>query len=102
MINRTEALSRTNPLDTESVLSLNLESDAGRIRLWCPMQNPKRYDILFRGDFSSAGWTTLASIVTAESFLFEDVAGATGAAGFYQLAVSDVNTDSDGLTDWEE
>ena len=101
--NSAESAAGTNPFDGRSFPSLLLESREG-IALnfsWAGLAG-KKYSLLTNADLLSA-WTPAAPDVTGQggtTHLQFSLGG--GAQRFFRLNIGDLDTDGDGINDWEE
>ncbi len=102
--NLAEAVAGTNPRDIRSAPTLGVESvSGGGVQLQWLSQVGKRYDAqLSTALGTGAVWASVGSLPGdgAERQLWLDPSGAS--TGFFRLTVADVDTDGDGLTDWDE
>jgi uncharacterized protein (DUF1800 family) len=101
MSNEEESVAGTDPFDANSVFKVKFDvRDPGIVRLTYSESNPKEYHVYFCDDLSEGNWTLLESFTSWQPFVFEDTI--SGRNGFYKVAVVDVDSDADGVTDWEE
>lgn len=99
--NREESLVGTDPFDPQSFLKVDFDMSAsGIVSLSCPLPNPKQYDVYFRESLTSGDWTLMEAITTYDAFVFSESPAENN--GFYKVEISDADSDSDGVTDWEE
>jgi sugar phosphate isomerase/epimerase len=103
--NLAESLAGTNPFVATSVLAATPATDAAGdlVLRWRGLRG-KCYQIESSTDF--AAWTGQGTALTpsADTDLTSVVhpANATDARRFWRIAVSDLDTDADGYSDWEE
>jgi hypothetical protein len=104
--NRLEALAGTNPFDANSVPRISLGAISGtNFSVSLPCALGKQYVLqsvqpLASGPLSN--WVTEASVVVRSGTTVTLTAPASGSAKFFRVAISDVDTDGDGVNDWEE
>src|SRR5262249_54766435 len=73
------------------------------VRIACALG--KQYQLQSVQPFSGGGWsnwTTEATAVARSGSVLTLSAPAGGGTKFYRIAISDVDTDGDGVSDWEE
>lgn len=102
--NRDESLLGTDPFDTRSRLSADLSAPGGRWRVAWSAQPGKRYEAEFSPDLSPDSWTSFS---IAEGFSGEvgvplDFADAAPPRFFVRVRGEDLDTDGDGVGDWDE
>ena len=103
MSNLQEALAGTNPFDSNSVPKISVFTvSATNGSITMPAQLGKLYQLQSVTVLGSTNWLTETSQVvrTGTSFTFPSPVNAT--MKFYRIAISDVDSDGDGLNDWEE
>ncbi len=100
--NSVEALAGTNPLDARSAPTLKLETAAGGLlQLRWPSLLGKRYE-LFTTPALNAAWASAGLYPGNDADQLAPFSPAGLPTGFFRVAISDVDTDGDGLADWEE
>jgi hypothetical protein len=104
--NGLEAMAGTDPFDPTSVPQILFSSMAGtNFSVTVPGALGKRY-VLESCPPGPAGsltnWTTEATTVARNSPVVTLSAPANAEQRFFRIAISDVDTDGDGLSDWEE
>ncbi len=96
----------TNPFDAESVLeSVETRLDGGNVTIAWASQPGKSYRVIASGDLSVGSWTPLTQFQVATGTRTETVlpgAIVSGARRFFSVEVTDVDSDSDGVPDWDE
>lgn len=99
--NARECLFGTNPFNTASRPGLDFTKPAPDTAsaTW-PGEPGKLYDVQQSGNLSS--WTTHSRLTGNGKSLSASINGQPGAALFLRLGASDMDTDGDGLSDWEE
>lgn len=101
--NRQEAIAGTNPVDAQSVPSLGIAASAsgsGALATWEALAG-KRYQLFGTESLASGSWQLLSTV---------DGDGATQSPSFtlaqplrfFRLQPLDLDTDADGLSNWEE
>ncbi len=100
--NLQESLAGTNPFDPAShpQLRFNFISPSAVSFSWDSVAG-KRYYIQSRTNLFGGGWTNEAQLIASGILSQTNLAGPPNSK-FYRLAVSDVDTDGDGVTDYEE
>ena len=104
--NRLEALAGTDPFDPNSVPKITVSvyySDHFAVTI--PSQLGKLYQLQSVQPLGLGGWTnwTTESSIVSRTGTVATLSAAVGpAAKFFRIGVSDVDTDGDGLNDWEE
>ncbi len=102
--NREEACAGTNPTDAEDHLSTTIRTTADKkMELSWPSVFGKRYRIETSADLKA--WTEFRSQLTGTGKRFSEALGEASLAtspNFWRVAVDDIDSDSDGITDWEE
>ena len=99
--NFTEAVAGTNPLNPDSRPALTMTGGgSGEVSLNWLSQPGKNYAIL--GSESFSGFTPLRSVAGIGGAQDEIVATSGYERYFFKLQASDVDSDLDGLNDWEE
>jgi uncharacterized protein (DUF1800 family) len=102
--NAKEAIAGTDPFSPSGTIRITgVTQDVYGVHLGFAAHAGKRYQVQSSDSLSTPNWvnegTALAGV---EGNLTADV-GTPGAANkFYRVVVSDVDTDGDGVTDWEE
>lgn len=102
--NAAEAMAGTDPFSPGAVIKVKaMWIDAGGLHLTFPTLSGKRYQVQSSPSLSAPDWddegSALAGTGTDETVTLSSV-GATDK--FYHVVVSDVDTDNDGVSDWEE
>ncbi|HWV98127.1 MAG TPA: DUF1800 family protein [Candidatus Acidoferrum sp.] len=104
--NRMESIAGTNPFDANSVPRITVAAPAGtNFSVSMPCALGKQYQLQSMDPSSPGGWsnwTTEASVVARSGSVVTLAAPASLSAKFFRLAISDVDTDGDGVNDWEE
>ncbi len=104
--NLQEAIAGTNPFDSNSVPVITataVESTNVTVSMKCALG--KQYQLQSLQPFSLGGWsnwTTETTVIARSGSVIALSAAASSATKFYRIAISDVDTDGDGVNDWEE
>jgi len=103
--NRSESIAGTNPFDSNSVPRITATAIVGtNFNVTMPCALGKQY-ILQSVEPANGGWSnwiTEATVIVRSGSTVTLSAPATGSAKFFRVAISDVDTDGDGVNDWEE
>jgi uncharacterized protein (DUF1800 family) len=104
VINRLESIAGTDPLNSNSVPRIPMISHTATdvsVTLWSALG--KEYQLqsspLIAGN---SNWIMEASVIARTGSVVTLTAAADTAAKFFRVVISDVDTDGDGLNDWEE
>ncbi len=106
VINRLEAIAASNPFDSNSVPKITATAFAGtNFSVTMPSALGKQYQlqssqIAVAGGWSN--WVTEAIWVARTGSVITLTAPAGVSAKFFRISISDVDTDGDGVNDWEE
>ncbi|MBB5032000.1 DUF1800 domain-containing protein [Prosthecobacter vanneervenii] len=101
--NAQESGAGTNPLDPHSFPSSALSSGvAGQVHLSWPSAAGKNYAIYGSPDLNPANYTLMSTVSGDGSNIATPFDASTHSRWFFKLAIADVDSDLDGLTDWEE
>ena len=106
LTNLQEAIAGTNPFDSRSVPRIaSLTVTTNGVVAIMPGSLGKYYQLqgseILCGS-AATNWTTEASLVARTNAMVTLKAPADRTSKFFRIIVSDVDTDGDGLTDWEE
>jgi len=99
--NAEEALAGTNPFDPASKLAVSFLLANGTGTLDFPTQPGKEYQLL-AADVPTGSWSPLGDAFVADGSSHSQAAPMEAAKKFFKVAVSDVDTDGDGVDDWTE
>ncbi|MFO1488401.1 MAG: DUF1800 family protein [Verrucomicrobiota bacterium] len=99
--NLAESQAGTNPFDPSSVPRLQFTLLSTGEQLSWPAFPGKRYTIQSRLDLQNGAWTNEMQVVASVGNLQTNVV-ATLPAKFFRLSIDDVDTDGDGVADYEE
>lgn len=101
--NLKEALAGTNPLNSNSVPKISSSAyTAPAFSVTIPCELGKQYQLQSITTLGSANWIVETNIVVRSGTTLT-LTAPTGSNGkFFRTAVADVDTDGDGVNDWEE
>jgi uncharacterized protein (DUF1800 family) len=102
--NGTEAANGTDPFDAQSRTEISsVQPAGGDIVLTVKTQPGKRYQIMRSPSLAAGSWTAEGTpqLATGSSREFHAPPG-SDPASFFAVSVDDVDTDNDGVSDWEE
>jgi uncharacterized protein (DUF1800 family) len=103
VVNRLENIANTNPFDTNSVPRIPMVAYAGGNFTASLLSHlGKKYELQSVISLGSSNWIAETSTVARTGSVVSLVAPATVAPKFFRVVISDVDTDGDGLNDWEE
>ena len=103
MSNLQEAIAGTNPFDSNSVPRISVFTvSVTNNSITMPAQLGKLYQLQSCADLSSSNWLTETSMVVRAGSSITFPSPVNPAMKFYRIAISDVDSDGDGLNDWEE
>ena len=104
--NRLEAIAGTDPFDAHSVPRISLISvGTNLVQVVIPGALGKHYELqasTIIGGGSSTNWVTVAGMVARTNPVVTLTAPAQEPTRFFRVVISDVDSDGDGLNDWEE
>ncbi|MGV3664405.1 MAG: DUF1800 family protein [Prosthecobacter sp.] len=100
--NAAESVAGTNPQDPKSFPRSTLVSGAGGMHLSWPSAPGKRYRIHGSADLNPVNFTPLRTVMGDGAEMSESLAPNGQPRWFFKLSAEDVDSDLDGLTDWEE
>lgn len=104
--NRLESIAGTNPFDRNSVPRITVAATTGtNFSVSMPCALGKQYQLQSVDPSGATGWsnwTTEASVIVRAGSVVTLSAPASLAAKLFRIAISDVDTDGDGVSDWEE
>lgn len=101
--NALEAAAGTNPFDATSRPWMSLSPGVvGQVHAGWPSEPGKLYTIEGSPDLSPGSWQPLATIMGDGNALLQPLGTGGQSRWFFRLRSQDVDTDADGLTDWEE
>ncbi len=102
--NAVEGSAGTDPFDPESTIRIrSVSRDSQSVRLIFPTEIGKLYQMQVSSALAPASWGDYGSALAGTG---EEVEGKgappAGGTAFFRVLVNDVDTDEDGVTDWEE
>lgn len=100
MTNGAEALAGTNPLDPRSRLWSEILSSGGTLTVCWPVLPWKRHEMLQSTNLSSWSLASGSPVVVGNEY--QQSFAVSGAMKFYRARISDLDADSDGVSDWAE
>lgn len=101
--NALESVAGTDPLDASSYPKVNLIGGVpGQLQAHWMGEAGKSYALLGGPDLNPANFSLVATVMGDGAALNEVMATNGQPRWFFKLDIHDVDTDSDGLTDWEE
>lgn len=101
--NLDESVAGTDPLDASSTLAPSFEAEsASLLRATWPALRGKRYAVQSSADLLAPAWTELSAQAPASSGLASVTFALPTGTAFFRVAAADIDTDGDGLSDWEE
>ena len=104
--NRLEAIAGTDPRDIRSVARISgFRMTTNGFEVMVNGALGKRYELQVSeaaGDSLSANWSPEAAVVARTNLVVTFISPADRPSKFFRIGVSDVDTDGDGLNDWEE
>lgn len=102
-LNWQEDRAGTDPLNFHSRHEITRSAAASnRLELVWPGHRGKRYDLLERTNLADGVWTSLTNWYGTESNFLARLPIPTNPGVFHSIQVRDLDTDGDGVTDWEE
>ncbi|MGN6554996.1 MAG: thrombospondin type 3 repeat-containing protein, partial [Verrucomicrobiota bacterium] len=103
VINGLEAVAGTNPFDATSLPSISLYARSSTnfsVSLWSALG--KRYELQSVTNLGSSNWVMEANTIARTGTVVTLTAPATSTTKFFKVLMADVDTDGDGVNDWEE
>ena len=100
--NLKEALAGSNPFDANSVPKITSAIKAAAFTVTIPCELGKQYQLQSVTDLGSTNWIVETNVVVRSGTNLTLMASAGSVGKFFRTAVSDVDTDGDGVNDWEE
>jgi hypothetical protein len=101
-----ESIAGTNPFDSNSVPRISATAQAGtNFTVSLPASLGKQYVLQSMPGFTNgmaANWTNEMTLVARTGTVVTLTAPAGLARKFFRIAIADVDTDGDGVNDWEE
>ena len=103
--NRMESIAGTNPFDSNSVPRITAAALVGtnfQVTMSCALGKQYILQSVLPGDGGWSNWTVEASVIVRSGTNLTLSAPASASAKLFRVAISDVDTDGDGVNDWEE
>ena len=101
--NAAEAAAGTNPLVANDIIRVSSMSRIGnQITLRWPSIAGKKYQVECSSSLDEATWSLLGNEQMGNDTEHSSTLTVTNTHQFFRVRVSDVDTDNDGVTDWEE
>lgn len=101
--NASESQAGTDPLSGGSVIRVTaITRDAAGVHLTFPSVPGKRYQVQENLSLAPGSWVNVGTLHAGTGGELEATISAPGAGRFYRVHVQDVDTDNDGVTDYEE
>ena len=101
--NWVESLAGTNPFDATSYPHITTFGNSNSMfNVAMPGVPGKLYQLQGSTNLSANNWTTEASLLTKSNSTFSLQGATATGAKFFRIAISDVDSDGDGVNDWEE
>ena len=101
--NAIESLAGTNPLDGADFPKSDLTPGIpGQVLLSWPSQAGKRYQLFGSQDLNPVNFMLLGTFTGDGASMLETLSTASQSRWFFKLVTDDLDSDSDGLSDWEE
>ncbi|MFO1440645.1 MAG: DUF1800 family protein [Verrucomicrobiaceae bacterium] len=101
--NAIESLAGTNPLDGADFPKSGLTPGIpGQVQLSWPSQAGKRYQLFGSQDLNPVNFMLLGTFTGDGASMLETLSTASQSRWFFKLVTDDLDSDSDGLSDWEE
>src|SRR5258708_15719093 len=102
-LNRVEAIGGTDPFDSNSVPRITVAVMAGtNFSVSIPCALGKQYQLQSLLDLTNGTWTTESTVVVRSGSVVTLSAPASSTTKLFRIAIADVDTDGDGVNDWEE
>ncbi len=101
--NRLEAIAATNPLDSNSYPYIpSMSSTTTNFSVTLPCALGKQYQLQSIETLGGTNWFIETNLVARSGTNVTLTAPVTSEAKYYRVSISDVDTDGDGVNDWEE
>lgn len=103
LLNWQEDRAGTDPLNPNSVHEVTRGGAvSNRLELTWPGHRGKRYELLESTNLVEGGWTSVSNWYGADSNFVAQLPPPPGHGVYHSIRVMDLDSDGDGLTDWEE
>jgi len=101
--NSLEAIAATNPFDSNSYPRITLSSfSPTNFSVTLPCALGKQYQLLSATNLVSTNWLAETNLVARSGSNVTLSVPLPGAMMFYRVSISDIDSDGDGVNDWEE
>jgi Protein of unknown function (DUF1800)/PA14 domain/CHRD domain/Bacterial TSP3 repeat len=101
--NRLESLAGTDPFDPNSIPKItSFANSISNFTVAISAAAGKVYQLQSVSSLDGTNWTAEASTNASASAVISLTAGTGSEAKFFRIAISDLDSDGDGLSDWEE
>jgi uncharacterized protein (DUF1800 family) len=101
--NLEESAAGTNPLDPASRPVMAMQATAGQVQIRWTNPGDKRYEVFASPTLGpGAVWTSAGVFTGNPGQMAAAFSSNSGSARFYRVQIDDLDTDNDGLADWEE
>lgn len=101
MTNLQESIAGTDPFNANSVFKISkLDATGGNVTVHWPSVVGKRYQVFTSTDLTN--WTPLTTLLVGTGAEMTTTAAQGVLPTFFRVTVSDIDTDADGVNDWEE
>jgi uncharacterized protein (DUF1800 family) len=102
-INRVEAVAGTDPFDANSVPKITVGTYTGtNFMVTIPCALGKQYQLQSTTNIGSGIWVPESSVVARSGITVTLSASASAIPKMFRIGIADVDTDGDGVNDWEE
>src|SRR4029450_10263811 len=100
--NAVEAAAGTNPFEPSSLVKITaLTRDDAGVPLPLPTLAGKRYQVQNSPTVADPAWTNVGAALAGNGGALTATVDGAGTEKFFRVLVLDVDTDGDGVTDWE-
>src|ERR1043166_3568451 len=101
--NLSESIAGTNPFDAKDVLNVTTLSEVGgNVPISWPSLVGKRYQVQSCVDLSQAAWVNEGGLWAGTGSNLTAIVAAPIGPKFFRVVVTDIDTDGDGVSDWDE
>lgn len=101
--NASESAAGTDPLAAGSMIRVSsITRNAGGVDITFPTLPGKRYQVQDNGSVAATTWGDIGAAYTGTGGEVDATIAAPGTARFFRVYVQDLDTDNDGVTDYEE
>ena len=101
LTNLQESIAGTDPFDAKSAFKITkIDSAGGNLTLHWPSVSGKRYQVYSSTNLKT--WTPIGNLLVGTGNELTATVAKGSSPNFFRVNVSDIDTDADGLSDWEE